>query len=60
MMCDYCTQENGTLYCDKCSTYQKFEETFNFNNFSNLLIVCFDRGNNSKNKTKIIFPEKKL
>lgn len=21
MMCDYCKQENGTLYCDKHSTY---------------------------------------
>ena len=48
------------LFCDKCSTYQKFDETFNYNNFSDFLIVCFDRGNDYKNKTKIIFPKNNL
>ena len=48
------------LFCDKCSTYQKFDETFNYNNFSDFLIVCFDRGNDYKNKTKIIFSKNKL
>ena len=48
------------LFCDKCSTYQKFDELFNYNNFSDYLIVCFDRGNDYKNETKIIFPVKDL
>ena len=45
-------------YCDKCKAYQNFDGIFSYNEFSDYLIVYFDRGNNFKNATKIIFGEK--
>ena len=43
------------IYCNKCKAYQKFNEIFSYNKFSDYLIVCFDRGNDFKNAAKIIF-----
>ena len=45
------------IYCDKCKAYQKFDGIFS-DEFSDYLIVCFDRGNDFKNATKIIFGKK--
>ena len=50
-------EKPNKIYCDRCITYQKFVEFNRYFMFNNQLIICFIRGNNCKNKSKIIFSE---
>lgn len=51
-------EKTNKIYCDQCITYQTFVEFNRYYMFNNQLIICFIRGNNFKNKSKIIFSEK--
>ena len=43
------------FYCNKCHSKMKFDETYDYNEFSNYLIIYFDRGHTLTDKTKIAF-----
>ena len=43
------------FYCDKCYSKMKFDETYEFSNY---LIIYFDRGHTLTDKTKIAFSSK--
>ena len=43
------------LYCNKCYSKQKFDESYDYNGFSDYLIIYFDRGHSLTDKTKIAF-----
>ena len=52
--------EDGSnkISCERCLTYQSFKEFNRYYMLKDQLIICFIRGNNYKNKSKIIFDEK--
>ena len=50
--------DSNKILCDRCSTYQTFKEFNRYYMLKDQLIICFIRGNNYKNKSKIIFEEK--
>ena len=45
------------IWCEVCNSYQTFKEFNRYYMLRNHLIICFIRGNNYKNKSKIIFEE---
>ena len=47
--------ENENIICERCFTYGKFEEKSTYYFLNRHLVICFKRGNNYENQTKIIF-----
>ena len=47
--------ENKNIICERCFTYGKFEEKSTYYFLNRHLVICFKRGNNYENQTKIIF-----
>ena len=47
--------ENENVICERCFTYGKFEEKSTYYFLNRHLVICFKRGNNYENQTKIIF-----
>ena len=47
--------ENENIICESCLTYGKFEEKSTYYFLNRHLVICFKRGNNYENQTKIIF-----
>ena len=45
--------KNKFRYCQKCNSVQVHYQRKQFYSFPPFLIICFDRGNNCQNKTKI-------
>ena len=41
-------------FCKKCFSYQEYEENITYHNFSDYLIIYFNRGNNFENKRKVL------
>ena len=48
---------NDKMMCERCSSYQRYKEFNRYYMLNNHLIICFIRGNNYKNKSKIEFTE---
>ena len=47
--------KNENIICESCLTYGKFEEKSTYYFLNRHLVICFKRGNNYENQTKIIF-----
>ena len=47
--------ENENIICERCFAYRKFEEKSTYYFLNRHLVICFKRGNNYENQTKIIF-----
>ena len=47
--------ENENIICERCFTYGKFEEKSTYYFLNRHLVICFKRGDNYENQTKIIF-----
>ena len=45
------------VYCERCMTYQNHVEFNRYYMMNHLLIICFIRGNEYKDKSKVIFGE---
>ena len=48
-------EEKENIICESCLTYREFEENSVYYFLNRQLIICFIRGNNYENKTRIIF-----
>ena len=48
-------EENENIICERCFAYRKFEEKSTYYFLNRHLVICFKRGNNYENQTKIIF-----
>ena len=57
---DYKTMDedgNDKMMCERCSSHQRYKEFNRYYMLSEHLIICFIRGTNYKNKSKIEFTE---
>ena len=55
---DIKAESSNRIYCKRCLSYQDHTEYNRFYQMNKQLIICFIRGNDFKNESKIIFEEK--